>query len=221
MIDLGPIFTAWLVGLVSGFLVSIPVGPINVTIINDGSRKGFLWAILIGFGAVVMEAIYCTIGFAGFTTFFDTKAVKASMQLISFLLMLFLGLKYLVIPTVPATSKSIEKVEEKFHPHSAFMIGFVRVLGNPSVLLFWVALAATFMSHEWVEDHWVTKGACVVGVTLGAALWFALLSYLVSRSHWKFSTRTLLRMEHISGACLLLVAVVLGVRIIMLLARKG
>ena len=32
------------------------------------------------------------------------------------------------------------------------MTGFVRVLGNLGVLLFWIVLAANFMSHDWVED---------------------------------------------------------------------
>jgi threonine/homoserine/homoserine lactone efflux protein len=221
MIDLFPIVFAGLLGVASGFLVSIPVGPVNVTIINEGMNRGFRWAAMIGMGAVVMETTYCAIGFAGFTTFFDTKIVKAAMQLISFLLLLFLGFKYLLVPVIPATTRSIEKVEETFHPHSAFTTGFVRVLGNPIVLLFWVAIAATFMSHEWVEPNWISKGVFILGVAVGATFWFLLLSYLVSRSHWKFSTHTLLRMSHISGACLLIVAIIVGIRIIFLLARKG
>ena len=34
---------------------SIPVGPINLTILNEGARRGFKWAMLIGLGASVME----------------------------------------------------------------------------------------------------------------------------------------------------------------------
>ena len=42
----------WLVGVVSGLMVSIPVGPINVTILNEGVRRGFQWAFLIGIPAL-------------------------------------------------------------------------------------------------------------------------------------------------------------------------
>jgi threonine/homoserine/homoserine lactone efflux protein len=35
--------TAGITGLVAGFLVSIPVGPINLTIVNEGARRGFKW----------------------------------------------------------------------------------------------------------------------------------------------------------------------------------
>src|SRR6266853_2095464 len=79
-------------GFVSGFLVSIPVGPINISIVNEGARRGFVWAFLIGLGATIMEVIYCAIAFAGFThLLFDSRVVKATMELVSFMLMLLLG----------------------------------------------------------------------------------------------------------------------------------
>ena len=46
---------------------SVPVGPINLTILNEGSRRGFAWGLLIGMGAAVMEVIYCSIAFTGFS----------------------------------------------------------------------------------------------------------------------------------------------------------
>jgi hypothetical protein len=58
-------------------------------------------------------------------------------------------------------------------------------------------------------------------VGLGGSLWFLLLSYIVSLRHGRFSTHTLLRMSQVSGALLLCVALILGVRIVTLLARRG
>jgi len=210
-----PAFT----GFASGFLVSIPVGPINISIVNEGARRGFSWAFLIGLGATVMEVIYCAIAFAGFTHLFDSRWIKATMELVSFLLMLFLGVKYLVAHSLPATTRSIETVEHHLHPHTAFWTGLVRCLGNPGVLLFWITFSAMFISHEWMEDTWPSRGACVLGVALGCFAWFTLLSFLVSRGHGRFSTNTLLRMSQCSGASVLVVAIVTGVRLIILLAH--
>src|SRR5258705_12595993 len=67
---LEPIYLAAITGFISGFLLSVPVGPINLTIMNEGARRGFLWAGLIGLGAVVMEVIYCAIAFTSFSSFF-------------------------------------------------------------------------------------------------------------------------------------------------------
>jgi threonine/homoserine/homoserine lactone efflux protein len=209
-----------LTGFVSGFLVSIPVGPINISIVNEGARRGFGWAFLIGLGATIMEVVYCAIAFAGFTHLFDSRVVKATMELVSFLLMLFLGVKYLLAHSLPATTRSVESVEHRLHPHTAFWTGFVRCLGNPGVLLWWITISATFISHEWMDDTWQSKGMCVLGVTLGCFSWFTLLSFLVSRGHGRFSTNTLLRMSQFSGASLLIVSLVMGGRLVKLLAHR-
>ena len=106
-------FTAFIAGLISGFVVSIPVGPINITIINEGARRGFFWACMIGLGAMVMDLIYCGIAFAGFSGLFNTEFMKATMELLSFIFLLYLGMKYLLTPTLPATTPTMEAVEHK------------------------------------------------------------------------------------------------------------
>ena len=219
MIELPPILVAGLTGFISGLLLSIPVGPVNLTIINEGSRRGFVWAALIGLGAVVMEVIYCAIAFTGFASFFERGFIKAVMELSSFVFILFLGVKFVSVKSIEATSRIEERIEGKLHPHSAFTIGFVRVMGNPAVLLFWIILAANFISHEWVLPTMQSKLACVSGVAAGTGIWFLGLSYAVSFGHRKFSEKTLLRMEHFSGYCLLILAIIHGGHIVWQLTK--
>ena len=201
---------AFATGLIFGFLVSIPVGPINLTIINEGARRGFRWALMIGLGSVLMESIYCAISLTGFSAFLGLPMVKSTMKLLSFLFLLFLSWKYFRAKSIPEHSRSADRIEQKLHPRSAFMTGFVRVLGNPSVLLLWVTLTATFLSHNWVDRTVDDRVACVLGVAGGATLWFFLLAWAVSKGHGRISPRVLLRMEHVSGAVLLIAALWIG-----------
>ena len=226
MPELPPILTAVLTGFVSGLILSIPVGPINLTLMNEGARRGFRWAFLIGLGATAMEAIYCGLAFTGFAALFTNRVVKASMEVFSFVFMLFLGIKFLMAKNVAAplhisdTADKFEaQVEKKFHPTSAFFTGLVRVMANPGVLLLWIILAANFISRDWVEPTWSSKFACIAGVTLGTGSWFTGLSWGVSRGHGKFSEKTLLRMEQFSGAGLLLFALFNGAHIAWMLAK--
>jgi len=205
---------AVLTGLISGILLSIPVGPVNLTILNEGARRGLIVALLISAGAVLMEVIYCAIAFTGFAALFSGPVMKASMELASFVFMLYLGVRFLSARTVQSVSKVEERIELKLHPHSAFMIGFVRVMGNPGVLLFWIILAANFISHDWVQPTWESKLSCVAGVAVGTSAWFLALCWAISLGHGKFSDKTLLRMEHFSGIGLLLLAVGHGVHIV-------
>jgi threonine/homoserine/homoserine lactone efflux protein len=214
-----PFLLAALVGFLSGFILSVPVGPVNVTIINEGARRGLLWASLIGFGASVMEVIYCALAFTGFASLFNGMVIKAAMELISFIFMLYLGIRFLKACSVPMAAPVEEKIEARFNPHSAFAIGFVRVMGNPGVFLFWIVLAANFKSRDWVGASVGDVCSCVAGVGAGTSVWFTGLSYAVSRGHGKFTEKTLLRMQHGSGIAMLVLALAQGAHIVLQMVR--
>jgi threonine/homoserine/homoserine lactone efflux protein len=219
MLPIPPLALAAFTGFLSGFLLSIPVGPINLTILNEGARRGFKVALLISLGAVLMEVIYCAMAFTGFASFFQQGVIKASMELFSFVFMLYLGIKFLLAKTVPSPTRIETRIEQRLHPHSAFMIGFVRTMANPGVLLGWIILSAGFISHDWVQPTEESKTACILGVAGGTGVWFAGLSWFAAMGHGRFTERTLLKMEHISGICLLLLAMGYGTNIIWQLAR--
>ena len=221
-----PILMSALAGFVCALVFAAAPGPINLTILHEGARRGFRWAILIGLGATVMDCIYCAISFTGFAAFFHNPMVKASMQVFSFVFLLFLGFKFLTAQTVhvptklDAASEKIEaRLEQKLHPHSAFMTGFVRVLGNLGVLLAWVVWSAFLLSHDRVADSILARAACVGGVFTGAMVWFLLLSYGISRGHGKFSEASMLRLQHLSGIGLIIAGCIAGLNIIWHLAR--
>ncbi len=106
------------------------------------------------------------------------------------------------------------------------MTGFVRVAANLGVLVAWVVLSAMLMSSkaffgdmEWVQDSLPAKIACITGVFTGSVVWFTFLSFAVSRGHGKFSEKTLLRFQHISGLCLIATAIFEGAQIAWHLAK--
>jgi len=211
-----PIVRSALTGFFSALLLAIPVGPVNLTIINEGARRGFKWAVLITLGATTMEVIYCFIAFTGLASFLLTgEFIRAAMELFSFVFMLALGIKFLMAKSVniqlSATTDRIEaQLEQKLHPRSAYMTGFVRVLANPGVMVGWFVLAANFISRSWVTPELSGRMACVVGVGLGTILWFLVLAFSSSRGLRKFSEKTLLKIEHWSGVALLIFALLDG-----------
>jgi threonine/homoserine/homoserine lactone efflux protein len=220
LFNLPPSIVAALTGFLSGFLLSVPVGPVNLTIMNEGARRGLFWALMIGFGAVTMEVIYCALAFTGFASMFTGQDMKRAMELGSFVFMLYLGIRFLMVRTVTIPTGVEEKIEGRLHPRAAFAIGFVRVFANPGVFAFWIVLAANFISREWVQATWPGKFSCVAGVAGGTSVWFSGLSYAVSRGHGKFTEKKLLRMEHFSGICLLALAMIHLFYIIWRMAKR-
>lgn len=214
-----PLILAVLTGFLSGFLLSVPVGPVNLTIINEGARSGLLWAVMIGLGASVMEVIYCTLAFTGFASFFTGKVINAAIELVSFVFMLYLGICFLRAKRIQSVAPVEAQIKARLVPHSAFAIGFVRVMGNPGVFLCWIVLAAHFRSRDWVPATWAGVVSCVAGVGAATVLWFSGLSYAVSRRHKHFTERTLLRMEHGSGVAMLILAIIQGIYIVVKMTR--
>jgi threonine/homoserine/homoserine lactone efflux protein len=211
LFDLPSPLVAALTGFLSGFLLSVPGGPVNLTIMNEGARRGLVWALMISLGAVVMEVIYCALAFTGFASLFTGKDMKRIMELGSFVFMLWLGIRFLRVRAVSMPTGMEEDINTKFHPHTAFAIGFVRVMANPGVFMGWIVLAAFFVSREWVQPNWPGKLSCVAGVAGGTSLWFSGFSYAVSRGHGKYTEKTLLRMQRFSGLCLLALALIEGI----------
>ncbi|MFM7556901.1 MAG: LysE family translocator [Verrucomicrobiota bacterium] len=220
MNDAWPLVSAALLGGLSGFVASVPGGPVNATLLAEGGHKGFRWAFFVGLGAVVMETLYCSAAFAGFDALFGSRLFRATMELVSFLLMLWLGVKYLLGAPMPGEARGVRLMERRFHPHTAFWTGFVRVLGNPGILLLWITVTAMLLSRDWLADTWPSKRCFVGGVASGALLWFTLLAWGVARHRDSISPAALRRLSQVSGVLLLGVAVVVGVRLIGLLAAR-
>ena len=145
---------AIIAGAITGFICAVPVGPINVAIMEEGIQSGRKQAFIIAIGALLMEMIYCVIAFSGFASLFSDKTILATVELISFLAVTFFGIKYLMIDDVTVQGKRAKVVEQRLSPHTAFWTGFVRVLVNPNVLLFWIMISAVLLSNQTIQAAW-------------------------------------------------------------------
>jgi threonine/homoserine/homoserine lactone efflux protein len=219
MVPVAELLTAGLLGLLAGFITSALGGPINVTVVNESAQNGFRRAFIMAIGAVLMETIYCVVAFAGFAQLFQIRMVQAMMELFSFLLVLWLGLKYLLAGHIPGEERVERFVEKKLHPHTAFWTGFVRVLGNPGVLLLWIGITGSLMAHGALEPSWASKGLFCGGVAASGLGWFAAVSWGVSHGHGRMSARALRRLSQVSGVMLLVTAAIIAGRLVMMLAR--
>lgn len=219
MVDWIDMVEASIWGVVAGFVTSALGGPINVTVINESAHHGFKRSLMITFGAVLMESVYCAVAFAGFSGFLEHAVVQATMELISFFLVLWLGIQYLRIGPVQVDNSVEEFVERRLHPTSGFWTGFIRVLGNPGVLLLWIGITGSLIAHGALEPVWICKGLFCGCVALSSLTWFVVLSWGISHRKCSggFSTNGLRRLSQFSGIVLLITAAIIGVRLVILL----
>jgi len=157
-------------GLIIGFSIAAPVGPIGVLCIRrtfiDGRAVGFV----SGLGVATADAFYGAI--AGFgLTFVSGFLIREQdwLRLAGGLFLLYLGLRAFIAP--PATTAAGAPVRGLA---GAYATTLVLTLTNPMTILSFAAIFAG-LGIAAVRDY-ASAGALVAGVFTGSALWWLVLS---------------------------------------------
>jgi len=205
-----------LAGLICGFVVSIPVGPVNLTVINHALRKGFGNAFLIGAGAILAETFYATLMLWGHASILDEPRIVLALRIIAVVVITGLGIRYVCFkPSRLDVSKvTAEKVEERWHHPRSFFLGFVLTISNFMLVVLWATLVTLLYAHDWVDpERQKSRFLCAMGIFLGGLTWFALLAFFVSRAHRRVKNETLLLLVRGCGVLFLVFAVLLAYKL--------
>lgn len=217
MAQMDELLLALLAGFGCGFVVSVPVGPVNLSVINKALQRGFARAFLLGLGAATAEAIYATVLLAGHTTILDLPAVRDALWVVSVIVIVIVGIRSLMFKeerVEPRDAAVAEKIDERWHHPRAFMLGFVLTISNLLLFVLWATLAALLFAREWVLPALSSRVTCSVGVFLGSALWFLLLAFFVSRAHRRVKPRVLTVLVRTCGVVFLVFAGLLAYRMV-------
>lgn len=203
---------ALIAGIVCGFVVSVPVGPVNLTVINQALRAGFPRAFLVGLGAVSAETIYATVSLAGHSSVMDKPRVRLVLHVTALVVIVGVGIRSLLFKPekFQASEAAAEKMDERWHHPQAFLLGFAMSISNLMLVVLWATLAAVLIAREWVLPTAISRIACAVGVFSGGTIWFVLLAYFVSHAHRRVKLETLTIMVRACGGVLLVFAVLLA-----------
>ena len=208
---------ALLAGLVVGFVVCIPIGPVNLTVIRYALRKGFLPAFLVGLGAASADTIYATALLAGHTALLELPIVRNIMRVVALVVIIAIGIKSLLFKEERVEARDearAESVDERWHHPRAFILGFVLTISNLMLIVLWATLAAFLFAREWVDPELPSRSMCSAGVLAGCSLWFLALSFFVSLAHRRVNPRTLTILVRACGVVFLVFAALLAYRIV-------
>jgi threonine/homoserine/homoserine lactone efflux protein len=203
-------FTHLLKGLVIGFSIAAPVGPIGVLCIRRTLAEGRGTGLLSGLGAATADAIYGFI--AGFGLTYVSSLLmgyQTWIRLIGGLFLCYLGLRtYLSRPAEnPAWAEGQGLV-------GAYASTFFLTLTNPMTILSFTAVFAGLGIGSATGDY-ASATLLVLGVFGGSAAWWLILSGGVSVLRSKFSPRAMDWVNKVAGI------IILGFGVIALLSLRG
>jgi threonine/homoserine/homoserine lactone efflux protein len=182
-------------GLVIGFSIAAPVGPIGVLCIRRTLAEGRTSGLISGLGAATADAIYgCIAGFG--LTFLSAILIgqQGWLRTMGGAFLCYLGLKtFLSRPAEGAASTTGNGLG------SAYASTFFLTLTNPMTILSFAAIFAAFGVAS-PSGNYMSAGILVVGVFIGSALWWLILSGGVGVFRGKFNHQGLQWVNRISGA---------------------
>ena len=158
-------------GLVLGFSIAVPVGPIGVLCIRRSVAEGALVGFCCGLGAATADAIYGAIGAAGLT------AVSEALVRQEFWLRLLGGafLVYLGLTTWRSRPADQAAENKAASLTGAFGTTLLLTLSNPLTIVSFIGLF-TGVGFGAGATKWTAATALVTGVFAGSAAWWLVLS---------------------------------------------
>jgi threonine/homoserine/homoserine lactone efflux protein len=181
-------------GLVIGFSIAAPVGPIGVLCIRRTLADGWRSGLVSGLGAASADTLYGSV--AGFGLAFISNFLVSQQ----FWLRLFGGafLCYLGIKTFLAKPAEQAAPGKDTGLPGAYASTFILTLTNPMTIISFAAIFAG-LGLGGTRGDYASAGILVLGVFCGSALWWTILSGGVGLLRARFTPASLKWVNRISG----------------------
>jgi L-lysine exporter family protein LysE/ArgO len=227
------VILAIIIGFVTGWLVSMPIGPVNASAISRTLRYNYKYGIATGLGAALMDLVYCG-GAAQIHQFLrESPIINLVFQLVGFGALVYLGIKTLRTarqqPSVQDSRHEAEVLKQtelemqaqmaKLHIEkkgylAPFLIGVVLYASNVAAVPEWIFISAFWRGYGLLETGVAVNAAFALGAGLGTAGWFIFLVRYIDKRQRGFKPRTLARINLGSAIALLGFGIYFGYQIV-------
>ncbi len=177
----------FVIGVAAGALTGVPIGPVNVAVIDAAYRHTFIRAIGVGMGGACGDGLWSGLGVLGITPIVrQYPSVPPILYAVSGVVLLVYGFltarSQPIAPAAPVTdepaaSDSVVTRLARRQLWSGFTVGLALVVLNPAAIVTWVVI----LSNQ-IPSASPTEGvAFTIGVMLGSVGWFSLVAFLTHR----------------------------------------
>jgi threonine/homoserine/homoserine lactone efflux protein len=211
-------------GLLLGFSIAAPVGPIGVLCIRRTLANGRVVGFVSGLGAATADAFYGAVAAFGLTAISALLLEqKLWLRLIGGAFLLYLGARTLLArPAAKASEGDAPPLPVRkpaLRPPIGSLIGaygstLFLTLTNPLTILSFAAIFAG-LGVASTTGAYAAAGLLVLGVFLGSGLWWLVLSSVVGAFRAKIGPRQLRWVNRLSGG------IILAFGVLALLSARG
>jgi len=166
-----------------GFLLCIPIGPVNLEIFHSSLKKQYMHAIFVAFGAALGDGIWALTAFFGISPFRNgNQNLEWVFFLITAVITGSLGIFAL------KDSKCVEKAEDEIttmirkKKRWAFLKGFTLVIVNPLAVVSWM-IVLKFLESFGIKIPLELNYEIFFFITVaaGASSYFLLIVFITNK----------------------------------------
>lgn len=196
----------FLEGLLIGVIVSIPVGPMGIYIVQKTLVAGRESGFLSGLGAVTADVIFSVVAAASMSlviSFIEEK--QLFFQLTGGIVVTGIGIKIYTDNPLKTFRKPVRSKGKRFIDD--YLTFILLVLSNPLTLLLYVGIFASL--HYPKEISFLSgPGLTIFGIICSATLWWFLLTYYLDKFRKKIKLRKIFWFNKIAGIGIILFGIV-------------
>ena len=191
-------------GILIGFSIAAPVGPIGVLVIRRTLADGRVNGLVSGLGAATADAIYGTIAGFGLTVIAHFLVAQSNwLRLFGGGFLIYLGIKTFLARPAEVDTENKNKSDSNQTPAKPGLWGaygstFLLTITNPLTILSFAGVLAGLGISDTGGDPGLAS-ILVLGVFAGSALWWLALSTGVGLFHRRITPATLKWVNRISG----------------------
>jgi threonine/homoserine/homoserine lactone efflux protein len=190
----------YLRGVVIGFAVAAPIGPVGLLCIRKALGDGRLAAWAAGLGAALADTVFGGIVGLGLGVAAQSlDQFTLALKLVGGLFMLALG-----VNAWRAAAEGMDGEPGRGPgPVRDFLSTFTITMTNPGTILGVMGVFAAF-GTDASPDGPLQTALLVGGVFCGSALWWAVLTEMTIAVRARFTPERMRRFNHVSGALLMM-----------------
>ena len=180
-------------GMGIGLAMAAPLGPVNLIVIRTALCHDVKVAFLAGLGAVLADVVLAGIAAYGIHSIEHLILNYAKfLEVAGGLLLILLG--------ISTARTRFAASDLTTGPHSArFGLTFSLSVTNPGLVLGYLAIFSSLSSHLALGASHYRPAMVLIGIAVGGALWWLLLSFFIGRLKTRLGTSTLDRINRWSG----------------------
>ncbi|TNE53913.1 MAG: hypothetical protein EP344_14690 [Bacteroidetes bacterium] len=166
-----PSVRTFLTGLGLGIAGTLPISPVNLTLLQVGLQSGVYTAIYFAAGMLLLEVLFIRLSLGGLKQLLERTIVRRLLNRTILILLVVLALAsfHTAFFREPGTTSIFTPATLE----SSLVSGLIFRLLNPSMILYWLGTNATLLARDVlpprVSQFNVYASGCLAGIAVGLA----------------------------------------------------